>query len=34
MASNKEIQEYVKFTFGYMPKTCWIAHSKEANGSS
>jgi hypothetical protein len=32
MATYKEIQEYVKTTFGYLPKTCWIAHAKEING--
>ncbi|MGC8718381.1 MAG: hypothetical protein ACP5TY_00030 [Thermodesulforhabdaceae bacterium] len=34
MATYKEIQEYVKATFGYTPKTCWIAHSKEVYGLS
>lgn len=32
MATYKEIQEYVKLEYGYMPKTCWIARSKEING--
>ena len=34
MATYKEIEEYVKATFGYTPKTCWIARSKEINGLS
>lgn len=32
MATYKEIQEYVKNKYGYTPKTCWIAHSKEIFG--
>jgi hypothetical protein len=34
MATYKEIQEYVRVNFGYKPKTCWIAHSKEIYGLS
>lgn len=34
MATYKDIQEYVKANFGYTPKTCWIAHSKELHGLS
>jgi hypothetical protein len=34
MATYKEIQEYVKINFGYNPKTCWIAHTKEICGLS
>jgi len=34
MATYKEIQEYVKANFGFTPKTCWIAHSKEVYGLS
>jgi len=34
MATYKEIQEYVKENFGYTPKPCWIAHSKEIYGLS
>lgn len=34
MATYKEIQEYVNVNFGYIPKTCWIAHSKEIYGLS
>ena len=29
MATYKEIQGYVKETYGFSPKTCWIAHMKE-----
>ncbi len=29
MATYKEIQEYVKRKYGFIPKTCWIAHMKE-----
>ncbi len=29
MATYKQIQDYVKNTHGYTPKTCWIAHMKE-----
>jgi len=29
MATYAEIQEYVKKKFGFVPKTCWIAHAKE-----
>lgn len=29
MATYKEIQDYVKSTYGFVPKTCWIAHMKE-----
>ncbi|PUA40653.1 hypothetical protein C8Z91_02145 [Paenibacillus elgii] len=32
MATYKQIQEYVKQTYGYVPKSCWIAHMKEACG--
>ena len=34
MATYKVIQEYVRATFGYTPKACWIAHAKELNGLS
>jgi len=34
MATYKEIQNYVKNQFGYLPKTCWIAHMKEVCGIS
>lgn len=32
MATYKEIQQYVKQKYGYIPKTCWIAHMKEVCG--
>lgn len=32
MATYKQIQEFVKNTHGYSPKTCWIAHMKELLG--
>ncbi|MBE6584420.1 MAG: hypothetical protein E7649_05525 [Ruminococcaceae bacterium] len=32
MATYKQIQEYVKFKYGFQPKTCWIAHMKELCG--
>ena len=32
MATYKEIQAYVKETYGFLPKTCWIAHMKELCG--
>ncbi len=34
MATYKQIQEYVKSTYGYVPKTCWIAHMKELTGQN
>lgn len=34
MATYKKIQEYVQVNFGYTPKSCWIAHSKEIYGLS
>ena len=32
MATYKQIQEYIKETYGFLPKTCWIAHMKEVLG--
>ena len=32
MATYKEIQSYVKEKYGFLPKTCWIAHTKEVCG--
>ena len=32
MATYKEIQTYVKNIYGFIPKTCWIAHMKEICG--
>ena len=29
MATYKEIQSYVKTNYGFVPKSCWIAHMKE-----
>jgi hypothetical protein len=32
MATYKQIQDYVKQQYGYIPKSCWIAHMKEVKG--
>lgn len=32
MASYKEIQEYVRAKYGFVPKTCWIADIKNQHG--
>jgi len=32
MATYKQIQAYVKGKYGFIPKTCWIAHVKEICG--
>ncbi len=32
MATYNEIQNWVKEHYGWIPKTCWIAHCKELNG--
>jgi len=32
MATYKQIQDWVKKEFGFVPKTCWIAHVKELSG--
>lgn len=32
MATYQEIQAYVKEKYGFVPKTCWIAHMKELCG--
>ncbi|MFD3157953.1 hypothetical protein ACFIJ5_13945 [Haloimpatiens sp. FM7330] len=32
MATYKQIQEYIKATYGFTVKTCWIAHMKEVCG--
>jgi hypothetical protein len=29
-----EIQQYVRSKYGFVPKTCWIAHRKEVLGFS
>lgn len=31
-ATYKEIQEWVKQHYGFVPKTCWIAHVKKLSG--
>mgnify|MGYP006952611412 CR=1 FL=1 len=32
MATYKQIQGFVKQQYGYIPKSCWIAHMKEVCG--
>lgn len=32
MATYKQIQQYIKSTYWYSPKSCWIAHMKELLG--
>ena len=32
MATYKQIQEWVKQRYGFVPKTCWIAHVKHMSG--
>lgn len=32
MATYKQIQTYVKEEYGFVPKSCWIAHCKEIYG--
>ena len=32
MATYEQIQQCVKVRYGYVPKTCWIAHVKEISG--
>ena len=32
MATIKEIQSFVKSTYGFVPKSCWIADVKEICG--
>ncbi|PKL58077.1 MAG: hypothetical protein CVU42_15550 [Chloroflexi bacterium HGW-Chloroflexi-4] len=34
MATYIEIQKWVKEKYGFVPKTCWIAHVKEISGLS
>ena len=34
MATYPEIQGWVKAEYGFVPKTCWIAHCKELAGLS
>ena len=32
MATYNQIQKWIKENYGYVPKTCWIAHVKEICG--
>jgi hypothetical protein len=32
MATYKQIQGWVKHKYGFIPKTCWIAHVKNMSG--
>jgi len=32
MATYREIQNYIKQKYGFVPETCWIAHAKEKCG--
>ena len=32
MATYKQIQDWVKQRYGFVPKTCWVAHIKELSG--
>jgi len=32
MATYPQIAEWVKAHYGFVPKSCWIAHCKELNG--
>lgn len=32
MATYKQIQDWVKARYGFIPKTCWIAHVKHISG--
>ena len=32
MATYKQIQDWVKQRYGFIPKTCWIAHVKDISG--
>jgi hypothetical protein len=32
MATYKQIQTYVRTEYGFVPKSCWIAHCKEICG--
>jgi len=31
-ATYRQIQNYTREKYGYLPRTCWIAHSKELSG--
>ena len=32
MATYRQIQKWVRCQYGWIPKTCWIAHCKELAG--
>jgi hypothetical protein len=32
MATYKQIQDWIKQQYGFVPKTCWIAHVKHMSG--
>ncbi len=34
MATYRQIQDWVKQHYGFVPKTCWIAHVKEISGAT
>jgi len=34
MGTYKQIQDWVKQKYGFVPKTCWIAHVKHISGIS
>lgn len=34
MATYAEIQQWVRDSYGFTPKTCWIAHIKAENGKT
>ena len=34
MGTYKQIQDWVRQQYGFVPKTCWIAHVKHISGLS
>lgn len=34
MATYREIINYVRCAYGFVPKTCWIAHALSDNGKT
>ena len=32
MATYRQISDWVRDKYGFVPTTCWIAHAKEAQG--
>jgi hypothetical protein len=32
MTTYREIQDWVRHRYGFVPQTCWIAHIKELHG--